>query len=84
MLIVCYFHGLSVNPVGHWRARAYTKRNMLTEVNHIRRPQICEVLSSEASRKRNEILALFRGTCWMKRVRCLTALLEEILYFTQN
>ena len=72
---MCCFH-LLVNPVGRWRAKAYTKRNMLTEVDHIYRPQICEVLSFEASRKCNEILALFRGTCWIKRVRCLTALLE--------
>ena len=34
VLIVCSFH-LSVNPVGCWRAGAYTKRNMLTEVDHI-------------------------------------------------
>ena len=33
VLIVCGFY-LSVNPVGCWRAVAYTKRNMLTEVDH--------------------------------------------------
>ena len=34
MLILCCFY-LSVNPVGRWKAGAYTKRNMLTEVDHI-------------------------------------------------
>ena len=73
VLIVCCFH-LLVNPAGHWRAGAYTKRNMLTEIDHIGHK--FEELSSEASRKHNEILALFRGTCWMKRIRCLSTLLE--------
>ena len=31
---MCCSH-LSGNPVGHWRAGAYTKKNMLTEVDHI-------------------------------------------------
>ena len=49
MLIVSLY--ISVNPVGRWRAGSYTKRNMLIEVDHIGH-NICEVLLSEASRKR--------------------------------
>ena len=36
------------NPLALAGWGIYTKRNMLTEVDHIR-PQVCEVLSSEAS-----------------------------------
>ena len=38
----------------------------------------------ETTRQHNKILALFRSTFWVKRVRCLTALLEQILYFPQS
>ena len=38
----------------------------------------------ETTRQHNKTLALFRGTFWVKQVRCVTTLLEQILYFTQN
>ena len=43
----------------------YTKRNMLTEVDHTSH-KFAKYSLSEGSRKRNEVLALLRGTCWMK------------------
>ena len=69
---MCCFHLSVSNPVGRWSI--HKKEHVDKGLSY--RPQICEILLSEASRKRNKILALFRGTCWMKPVRCLTALSE--------
>ena len=51
------------------------KKNMLTEVDHTGH-KFVKYCRLKLARSVMKYCLLFRCTCWIKRVRCLTALLE--------